>query len=251
MTIGRIQPSQLVAFHQEKVTRNTALNYSEEMEKAKSPYINVEKRKDGKFNVISGFKYIDGIRLLNKNFPLLVVISDPYPSEQERKLALLQRCLSNNEKNKYKEILIYELIKNYKMNEFSISQELGQDANKIKKYMYRQIIPHTYLEEAEHLGVKHIIQAIFLANSYTLHEKRILTELCLEPNYHLRLKNKHLALYRKYRRTYSLFEDFSMAKQQVLSAVNPDKAIEEYWEKIAHPLVYTDIHIFDQSRPAH
>lgn len=171
MTNDYITPDQLVAFHEVKVTRPTALNYIEEMEKAKTPFITVEKTDSNKFNVIGGFRYIDGMRLLQKNLRLYCNIVKPFENEKDRNLAILQRCIINNEKIIYKEILVHELTKEYGMNEMDISAALGQDANKIKKYMYHQIIPRSYIADATKFEVKHLVQAIYLANNFSAYEK--------------------------------------------------------------------------------
>lgn len=133
MSIAHIEPQRLIIFHEGKVTRSTALGYVEEMVRAKTPFITIERRKDNRFNVIGGFKYINGLRLLNKDLKLLCTIIDPFPTNKERKLAILQRCLTHNERIEYKEILVHELIHVYKMNERTLSLELGHDAAKIKK----------------------------------------------------------------------------------------------------------------------
>jgi hypothetical protein len=231
-----IEPDRLVAFFLETVSQPTALNYIKEIRNAKTPFITVERREDDKFNIIGGFKYISGFRQLNNNTKILCNIVDPFKSDKDRKLAILQRCLMQNEYNiKYKEILIHELIQKYKMNEKSISNELGQSTDKIIKYMYKQIIPKSYYDFAERLGIKPLIQAIFLANPYSSHEKLVLTELSLG----LRFMKKHMAIYNKYRKNYSLFDDISMAKKQVLNAINTEQATIEYWESIPHPYSYT------------
>lgn len=229
-----IKPNNLICFHLEKVSRPTALNYIELMEKAKTPFITVEKRNDNKFNVIGGFKYVAGIRELNKKVDLYCNVVDSFHSDCERKLAMLQRCLSNNEKIEYKEILIHELIREFKMNERTISQELGLDASKIKKYMYKQIIPKTYFDKANELGIKPLVQAIYLANSFFPFEKQVLTELSLESKF----KSKHMTLYKRYRKNYTLFEDITLAKKQVLSAISIETVTYEYWKTIPHPLNY-------------
>ncbi|MFD9627728.1 hypothetical protein [Peribacillus muralis] len=227
-----IETNRLVTFHVQKVTRQTALNYFEAMEKAKTPFITVEKRNDNKYNVIGGFKYINGLRSLNRKAYFFCTIVDSFNSEKDRKLAILQRCLANNENIKYKEILIHELIQEFKMNEHTISSESGHDREKIKKYMYKQIIPRTYLVAADKLKIKPLVQAIYLANAFSPNEKRILTELSLEKLF----KNKHIGLFKRYRKTYSLFEDFCLAKQQVLEVIASEQAIFEHWKNIRHPL---------------
>lgn len=124
---------QLIVFHEDKVSRLTALNYVEEMEKAKTPFIVVEKIEADKYNVIGGFKYIDGLKLLQKRkIKLYCTVVESSPTKVESLLATLQRCLVNNEKIKYKKILVYELTKTYGLTENDISVSLGQDANKIK-----------------------------------------------------------------------------------------------------------------------
>jgi hypothetical protein len=230
-----IEPDRLVAFLLESISRSTALNYIEEMKNAKTPFVTVEWREDGKFNVIGGFKYVAGVRLLNSSTNIFCNIVEPFKTEKERKLAILQRCLIHNEYNiKYKEVLIYDLIKNYKMNEKSISHELGQSADKIKKYMYKQIIPNSYFDKAERLGIKPLLQAIFLTNSYSSHEKLILAELSLEQLFKIR----HMTVYNRYRSKYRLFDDITLAKEQVLKAVMTEQATFEYWESISHPFRY-------------
>jgi len=234
MSVRFIQLNRLVSFHEEPVTRTTAMNYVEEMEKAMTPFVVVEQREDNKYNVIGGFKYIAGVRLLNKNTKLYCTVVNSFDSEKQRYLAMLQRCLANYENIKYREILVQELVQRFKMTEKTISHKLGHDATKIKKYMYNQIIPMTYLEKAEQLGIKPLIQAIYLANSFLPHEKRVLTELSLINLF----KNKHMVMYKKYRKRYSLFDDFAMAKQQVIGAINTEEATEEYWATMPNPLTY-------------
>ncbi|WP_226036146.1 hypothetical protein [Aquibacillus saliphilus] len=238
MTNAFLSPNQLITFHQEKVNRTTALNYSEEMEKAKTPFITVEKKLDNNYNIIGGFKYINGLRLLGKTFPLYCTIVNSFKSEKARKIAMLQRCLASNEKNIYKELLVYELTHDFGMNENLISVELGYDAKKIKRYMYFQVIPENYLERAKIFNAKHLVQAIYLANSFTSTEKRLLTELSLQEEENLRFKGKHLSLYKLYRRKYPLYEDFAMAKNQIQQAIRLDSATDEYWKGIPHPLNY-------------
>lgn len=235
MTVDYLTPDQLMVFHEDEVTMPTALKYAEEMEKAKTPFITVEKTGSDKFNVIGGFKYINGIRLLRKDIDLYCTVLEPFKDEKSRKLATLQRCLIHNEKLIYKEILVHELTKIHKMNEKDIAAELGQNAHKIKKYMYKQIIPRTYIEEAERLGVKHLIQAIYLANRFSPFEQRVLTELCLYPVEKYRFKSNHLNIYKRYRKNYVLFDNFYAAQNQVSQAINSDKKNEQYWESIPHP----------------
>ncbi len=148
---------------------------------------------------------------------------------------MLQRCLIHNEGINYKEILIFDLMNDFKMNENSISAALGQDTGKIKKYMFKQVIPKTYLDRAEKLNIKPFLQAIYLANNFTSSEKIILSELALETDSNKRLRAKHLPIYKRYRKRYFLFEDFSMAKEQILKVVHND-AVDEYWRTIPHPL---------------
>lgn len=94
-------------------------------------------------------------------------------------------------KAKYKELLIHELIQEYRLNELEISAELGQNANKIKHYMYREIIPHTYYQDSHDKGIKPLINAIYLTNKFTSFEKRLLTELALYYPVETRFKQKH------------------------------------------------------------
>lgn len=249
MTNVYLYPNQLILFHEDTVTRTTALNYVEEMEKAKTPFITVEKIDDEKYNVIGGFKYINGIRLLRKNIKLYCTVVPTFNNEVTRKFATLQRCLVNNEKLVYKEILVHELTKFYKLNENEISAELGHDSTKVKRYMYNQIIPKTYINDAEQKGVKPFIQAIYLRNSLDPFEKRLLTELSLYPPEDLRFRPKHLGLYKKYRKKYSLFSDFSAAKEQILKAIHPEEYIEKHWENTPHPAMdhlFNNDHIEEQ-----
>ena len=226
---------QLIVFHEDVVTRQTATNYEKEMEKAKTPFIVVEELDSDKYNVIGGFKYIDGLRFLGKNnIKLYCTVIDPFPNEVERLLATLQRCLVNGENIKYKEILIHELTKTYKLSENDIAAELGQDAKKIIKYMYNQIIPQTYLQDANDKGLKPLIQAIYLVKGFQPFEKRLLTELALYPTSNFQFKSKHIPIYKRYRDKYTLFSDFSAAKKQVIEAMRLDRAENEYWEKIPH-----------------
>ncbi len=248
MTNKHLSPQELITFHDEKVTHPTALSYMNQMENAKTPFITVERREDNKFNVIGGFKYISGIRFLKSSTQLYCSIVDRIKSEKDRKLAILQRCLADNEKIKYKEILVQELTHDFNMNEFTISLTLGHDAEKIKKYMYNQIIPRTYLVEANKLNIKPLVQAIYLANKLLPNEKRILTELSLDGHF----KKKHLSIYKRYRKDYNLFEDFALARKQVLQAIDTDQPTYEYWKSIPHPMkFYIDNTDFNEDRPPH
>ena len=230
-----IHSSQLNVFYDGPVTRTTALNYVIEMEKAKTPFVTVEKLTNGKYNVIGGFKYIDGIRLLGKEMKIYCLVVDSFKNHIDRLLATLQCSLVRNENIKYKELLVYELTNNFKLTEYDISVEIGQAANKIKKYMYNQIIPKAYLDDAIKNNVKNLIQAIYLANGFSSFEKRLLVELTLYPISNFRFKSKHIALYKRYRKNYYLFNDFAEAKIQIMTALQMEKAIEEYWKGIPHP----------------
>ena len=220
MTNNHLSPAQLVVFQEEKITRSKAINYLAEMKKANTSLITVEKANNNKYNVIGGFKYMDAVRLLQENVDLYCTIVDSFNNEKERKLATLQCCLGNNEKVKYKEILVHELTKVQKMDESAISIALGLDAKKIERYMYHQIIPRTYTDQATRKGAKQLIQAIYLANGFTPFEKRVLTELSLYPIVKLRFKGKHIGLYKQYRIDHALSDDFATAKRQVLQAIN-------------------------------
>ena len=235
MTNVYLHPDQLIAFHEATVTRNTAYSYAEEMEKAKTPFIIVEKNTNNKYNVIGGFKYLDGIRLLKKEIKLYCTVVEPFENEKKRLLATLQRCIVQREKIIYKELLIYNLVKEHKLHELEISTALGQDADKIRKYMYKQIIPHTYIHDAEKKGLKPFINAIYLANGFSSFEKRVLTELSLYLPDGIRFKKKHIAIYKRYRKKYSLYMDIGEAKEQVLKAIELDTVNEKYWASIPHP----------------
>lgn len=245
MTNINLPLEQLVAFHEEPVTHETALKYQEEMKKAKTPFVTVEKNKNNKYNVIGGFKYIAGLRSLQNDSELYCTVVKPFQNERERKLAMLQCCLVYNEKIKYKELLVHDLTKEHKMYEWDISRELGQDADKIKKYMYSQVLPKTYHDDAVKENAKSLVQAIYLANNFTSLEKRVLTELCLYQSEDYRFKRKHMALYNRYRKKYSLFPNFDSAKKQVLQAIHVENAQEEHWKTIPHPNYYYETFIFN------
>lgn len=98
--------------------------------------------------------------------------------------------------------------------------------------MYKQIIPKSYFDHAEELNIKPLVQAIYLANSYSSHEQRVLTELSLDKIF----KKRHMSLYNRYRSNYNLFEDFTKAKQQVQQVIDTEQLTTEYWRKIPHPL---------------
>ncbi|MEQ6378587.1 hypothetical protein RZN25_17415 [Bacillaceae bacterium S4-13-56] len=235
MTNTYVSPKKIYMFYEDTVTRSTAFNYSELMKKAKTPFITLEKRNDGNYNLVGGFKYLNGIRLLNEKKPLYCTLVESFQSEKERKLAILQRALANREKPIYKEILIHELIHEYKMSKNEISIEIGEDAKKIQNYMYKQVIPAAYYKAADRLNVKSLVLAIYCANNFTSYEKIVLTELCLQENKNLRFKRSHLSIYMKYRKSFNLFEDIAKAKKQVMNAVNVEEAHNEYWKSVPHP----------------
>ncbi|MEC1375872.1 hypothetical protein P9D39_16395 [Heyndrickxia oleronia] len=241
MTLAKLTLQELVAFHGESVGRNTAFNYIDLLENSKTPFIFVEKGKNKKFNVIGGFKYVDGIRCLQKEKRFLCLVLDSFPSAKDRKIATLQRCLALNEKVIYKEILIHELIHKFKMDESSISKTLGIDAKKIQKYMFKQIIPKTYYDRANTMGIKGFIQAIYLNKQYTDFEKQLLTELILHPIETKRFKLEHKRIYNKYRKQYPLFDDFCEAKKQVMDAVLLEDATQKHWSSIPHPSIPLDL----------
>lgn len=236
MTNVILHPDQLIAFHKADVSMETALKYAHQMENAKTPFITVEKlNNEEKYNVIGGFKYLDGIRLLQKDLELLCNIVEPFADEINRKLAILQRCLVHQEKIIYKEVLIQELMKEHRMHELEISAKLGQEAKKIQKYMYKQIIPETYFDDADEQALKPLVQSIYLANKFPPFEKRLLTELSLYAPEEYRFKRKHFGLYKQYRQKYKLYTDFLEAEKQVMQVIHLDEVNKKYWASIPHP----------------
>jgi hypothetical protein len=161
-----------------------------------------------------------------------------FSNEKERLLAILQRCLvDNHPKQKYKELLIYQLINKYSMNKDSISKAVGINSRKIESYMYKQIIPKTNYQLAHKLKVKPLIQAIYLNSLFQDAEKILLTELVLEKKF----KRSDLGTYIRYRKTYSLFEDMFQAKEQTLAAIRIHPSIADYWKRVPHPPNYMNI----------
>lgn len=77
--------------------------------------------------------------------------------------------------------------------------------------MYNQIIPETYLKDASEQGLKSRIRAIYLASGLQPFERRLLTELTLYPTSNFQFKEKHLSIYKRYRKRYTLFSDFTSA----------------------------------------
>ncbi|SES77456.1 hypothetical protein SAMN05421676_101416 [Salinibacillus kushneri] len=236
----RLTHYRLVAFHLENIDRKKARQYAAKIHNAVNPYIIVEKRLDGKYNVIGGFKYVSALKMLEKKTALLCFVVRPFRSEQERKLAILNHCVKDNEDKKYWELLIHELKHEWNMDDDSIAESMDEDASKIRQHLFRQIIPHSYIKEANKLGIKPLIQAIFLNKLYSYQEKCLLTELFLYTPEDTRINGNHLFLYRKYREKYILFDDFYKAKKQVLQALNPKKPIDEYWQIIPHPKTLED-----------
>ncbi|MRG84987.1 hypothetical protein [Salinibacillus xinjiangensis] len=228
----RLTYDQLVAFHLEEVPDKTARHYAAKLENAINPHIIVEKRFDKKYNVIGGFKYVSALKSTQKKVPTLCFVVGPFKSEAERKLAILQQCITEGEDEQYKELLIYELMHECDLDEYDISEALGKDAFKIDEYMYQQIIPRTYLKKAIELGIKPLIQAIFFNRLNSFQEKCLLTELALVGDTSLR--GFHLPQYRKYRETYMLFDDFTEAINQLQLALHSKKS----WRHIPHPRTY-------------
>ncbi|WP_343838007.1 hypothetical protein [Salinibacillus aidingensis] len=263
----------LVAFYMEEVDRQTAFRYTSKMRNAVNPYIIVEKRMDHKYNVISGFSYVSAMKQLRRKSPLLCYVVGPFKSEKERKVSMLKHCVERNENINYVELLYYELIREWKMNPRSIEKILGKaffekrsqplqlwlsgsrhEHSRIQmkhetrtcmlyispslNHRHRlsncnQLIPSSYQEKAEQLGIKPFIQAIFLNNLYSFKEKCLLAEIFLSEG--TELNSSHLFLFRRYREKYPLFEDFYEAKKQVRQALNPQEPMEEYWSSIPHP----------------
>ncbi|MGD7023607.1 hypothetical protein ACQCVK_13485 [Rossellomorea vietnamensis] len=230
--IKQLSRLELISMFSDDTKETTANLNSEVVKNSKSPLVTVEKRTDENYNVIGGFKFVYGLQKARSNMKIDCLVIPAYETEKDRLLAILQRCLVEDyRKPLHKEILIYRLCKQFKMSKSDISKEIGINSDRIERYMYRQIIPATYYQQADEKFIKPFVQAIYLNKSFSQYEKSLLTELALEG----RFLSKHIPIYKKYRKRYLLFEDLILAKNQVVSAVNTEHLTDEYWNSISHP----------------
>ncbi|MDL4839194.1 hypothetical protein [Aquibacillus rhizosphaerae] len=194
VTFRFLNVNQITSYFVDDVNHETAKKRSAAIQNRNTIRFQIEEA-NGKYFLISGFKFYDAAKHLHENRPLPCIISeDKSSTELDRLLKVLKQGMDREATSwRFKYNLIQVLTKEFSIDCSEMAKQLDKKVSEISKYKLEASIPDQYKERAIKTNTSDLINEIHLHPAIPDDHKEEYFQLALSGN--LTLLQFYLAAY--------------------------------------------------------